>query len=226
MASVCCYVTITFLQTRVVGKTNGTTTDFSYDYNYNGLDWVTSETSVQPSLVTSVLTPTYDLAGRRTALKATFNSALDFHNTYGYDAMNRLTSIKQQSQAGGNAVAEKYVKFAFRADSQFDTITRYANVAGTQTVATTTFGYDTASGANTASRLASIKHTAGCRGRLAIEVATAIPARFHQRHWLIGPPFALRLLLLRYTRRMNHRCGDSSTRQIEREKIVFGEGKA
>jgi RHS repeat-associated protein len=48
------------------------------------------------------------------------------------------------------------VDFAYNAASQFDTITRYADLAGTDLVATTTFGYETGIG-----RLESIAHAKG-----------------------------------------------------------------
>jgi hypothetical protein len=46
---------------------------------------------------------------------------------YGYDAVGRLTRLVQAGVAGGQAVAEKRVEFAYNAASQFAQLTRYAD---------------------------------------------------------------------------------------------------
>lgn len=55
----------------------------------------------------------------------------DLENDYSYDKLNRLTRVDQIGQSGGNAVANKRVDFAYKADGQLDTIKRYANLART-----------------------------------------------------------------------------------------------
>ena len=54
----------------------------------------------------------YDALGRRTQLAAVIDGDDDFVTDYVYDNLGRIDSIKQQGQAGGNSVAEKYVDFA------------------------------------------------------------------------------------------------------------------
>jgi YD repeat-containing protein len=55
--------------------------------------------------------------------------------------------------AGGQAVAEKRVDFAYNAASQFTQLTRYADVSGSQFVTSTFYGYDAMG------RLLSLLHT-------------------------------------------------------------------
>src|SRR5207302_10796553 len=59
-----------------------------------------------------------------------------------FDALNRETQVTQQNQTGGNAVASKRVDFTYNGDSQFATISRYADLTGTNLVATSTYGYN------------------------------------------------------------------------------------
>jgi hypothetical protein len=47
-----------------------------------------------------------------------------------------------KSRPGGNTVAAKLVNFTYNADGQYTTISRYANLAATQLVATSTYGYN------------------------------------------------------------------------------------
>ena len=47
-----------------------------------------------------------------------------------------------QQSNGGNSVAAKRVDFAYNNVGQYSSISRYANTAGTQLVATSTYGYD------------------------------------------------------------------------------------
>jgi hypothetical protein len=89
-----------------------------------------------------VLNIGYDDAGRETSLSATVAGTLDFLNNSTYDANSQLTQVTQQGQSGGNTVAAKLVNFAFDHDGRLTTLTRYANLAATQLVATSTYGYD------------------------------------------------------------------------------------
>jgi RHS repeat-associated protein len=117
------------------------TSDYSYTYDFLGrvTQW-TADLASLPSPVT--LGQTFDTASRRTSLFATLGATADFKNEFAYDNLNRLTGITQQGQSGGNAVAEKRINFAYLADGRTSEISRFANVAGTQNVANTTFGYD------------------------------------------------------------------------------------
>jgi RHS repeat-associated protein len=75
-------------------------------------------------------------------LAASVNSTADFQNKYAYDALSRMTQVTQQSQAGGNSVASKRVDFAYNGVGQYTSVTRSADLAGTQLVASSTYGYD------------------------------------------------------------------------------------
>jgi YD repeat-containing protein len=97
----------------------------------------------------------FDAAGNRTDLKALVNGTADFWNEYLYDNLHRTTSIEQHGAAGGSTVAEKRIDFAYDAASQWDTITRYANLLGTQLVAESTYAFDDAG------RLVSLAHAKG-----------------------------------------------------------------
>lgn len=117
-----------------------------YGFEYDGLGRVTSETQSLGALAFDIeYESQYDAASNRTELLALVDGAADFKNSYLYDDLNRLTNLQQESGASGpgaNVVAEKRVDFAFNAASQFDTITRYADLGGFEFVANTFFGYD------------------------------------------------------------------------------------
>ena len=114
-----------------------------YTYSYDMLGRVTSvDNSGTPDVPDVVLTSTYDDLGRRTQLAATVNGAVDFVNDYQFDALSRMTQVEQHGETGGAAVAEKRVDFTYNDLGQFDTISRYADLAGTQLVATSTYTYD------------------------------------------------------------------------------------
>ena len=57
---------------------------------------------------------------------------------YTYDALHRLTELRQS----GTNVADKRVDFDYYDDSQFDTITRYSDLTGTNQVVASTYLYD------------------------------------------------------------------------------------
>ncbi len=79
----------------------------------------------------------------RTGLTATIDGTADFQNTYTYDSADRMESITQTSQSGGDAVASKAVTFTYDADSRLQTLTRSVPLLGTSsasTVATSTYG--------------------------------------------------------------------------------------
>ena len=102
-----------------------------------------------------VLAVGYDHVGNETSLSATVAGTADFLNNYTYDSDGELTQATQQGQTGGNAVAPKLVNFAYNADGLYTTISRYANLAATQLVATSTYGY------NADGEIASLSHDKG-----------------------------------------------------------------
>ncbi len=107
-----------------------------------------------------VLNMGYDANGNRTSLDAVVGGNNDFQNTYSFDALDRNTEIVQQaSTASGvgvddNAVAKKEVDISYRANGQFDTISRNVFSGSTkELVAKGTYGYDDAE------RLTSLDYT-------------------------------------------------------------------
>jgi hypothetical protein len=93
-------------------------------------------------------------------LSATIDTTADFVNQYTYDALHRMTRIEQSGQSGqsgGNAVAEKRIDLSYDAASQWQTITRYADLAATKLVATSDYAFDAAG------RLTALTHAQGAR---------------------------------------------------------------
>jgi YD repeat-containing protein len=130
--------------------------DADYSYDYDSLGNATSITAEIDGLTpTIVFAQAFDAAGNRSSLSATIGDDDDFFNEYFYDNLNRMTRVEQSGQEGGNAVAEKRINFAYDVSGQWASITRYANLAGTQLVAETSYTYDEAS------RLTALSHTKG-----------------------------------------------------------------
>ena len=120
--------------------------DADYTYVYDNLGRTTAIVVTITGLTPSVgLEQTFDAAGHRTEAAFAFGVTDDMVNTYTFDNLGRMTRIEQSSQQGGNAVASKRVDFAYDAASQWQTITRYNNLAGTQLVARGTYTFDAAS---------------------------------------------------------------------------------
>ncbi|MCL4207913.1 MAG: hypothetical protein KJ000_35960, partial [Pirellulaceae bacterium] len=128
----------------------------SYDYQYDALGRRTSVTHDIAGLgFPVVLASAYDAAGNRTSLSATIDTTADFVNQYTYDALHRMTRIEQAGVTGGNAVAEKRIDLSYDAASQYQTITRYADLAATKLVATSDYAFDAAG------RLTGLSHAQG-----------------------------------------------------------------
>ncbi len=85
---------------------------------------------------------TYDAAGRVTTvtrpdpdgsvspeMQFRYDSATNLMTSYTYNALHRMTPIEQSGQSGGDAVAEKRIDLSYDAASQWQTITRYADLA-------------------------------------------------------------------------------------------------
>ncbi|WP_158265153.1 RHS repeat-associated core domain-containing protein [Blastopirellula marina] len=136
----------------------------TYTFTYDNLGRNTSTEHDLAALgFDVVIDEAYDALGRRVSLTAEIDGTDDLENTYAYDYLNRMTQVTQAGQSGGNAVAEKRVDFTYDAEDkyQFTSITRYADLAGTETVATSTYGYDYAD------QLTSITHVDGGSSTLA-----------------------------------------------------------
>jgi YD repeat-containing protein len=118
----------------------------SFAYAFDALGQVTSvdnQGTIGPHVI---LQNTFDVVGNRTSLAATIDGVADFQNSYGYDQLRRLTQVLQShSDPGGVGilpVAEKRFDFNYDAAGQFNVINRYADLAGTQLVASSTFIYN------------------------------------------------------------------------------------
>ncbi|MEW4454562.1 RHS repeat-associated core domain-containing protein [Bremerella sp. JC817] len=136
----------------------------TYTFTYDNLGRNTSTKHDLAALGFDVMIDeAYDALGRRTSLAAEIDGTDDLINNYAYDYYNRMTQVTQSAQVGGNAVAEKRVDFAYDAEDEglFTSIARYADLAGMDLVATTTYGYDNAD------QITSITHTDGSSSTLA-----------------------------------------------------------
>ena len=117
----------------------------TYTYTYDALGRVDSVTQVLASLsATIVLTYQYDDVGNVSQVAATINDMADYVIDYTYDDLGRVTSIRQHGVTDGNTVAEKFVKLTYDVLGQYATITTYADLLGTQLVATATYTFDDA----------------------------------------------------------------------------------
>ena len=127
--------------------------DSAYAFTYDNLGRVTEvDNGTTPDMPHVVLTMAWDAGNRRTSLAAEVDTDDDFLNAYTYDNLGRMTRVTQDGQSGGNSVEEKRVDLEYNALGQYASITRYADVAGTLLVATTTYTFDDAY------RLTSLEH--------------------------------------------------------------------
>ncbi len=122
--------------------TEATDVAATYGFTYDALSRVISETQsfagFSPLLSYD---REFNSAGSVTEIAATIGSTADFLNTLTYDNLQRVTRI-EQDENGGNAVAEKRADLAYDASGALGTITRYADLAGSELVVTTSYGYD------------------------------------------------------------------------------------
>ena len=132
-----------------------TTASDTLQFVYDNRDQLQLERSVNPLVGTStVLDRDYDLNGLPTALAANLGGTIvgssisggiqDFVNQYVHDAVGRLTSVTQTSQAGGNSVAAKLATFQYDAASQLTDLRRYSATTASPTYLEvhSRFGYD------------------------------------------------------------------------------------
>jgi hypothetical protein len=87
----------------------------------------------------------YDAVGDRTQVSCTLGTTADYVADTTYDALGRVTSLRQHGVTGGDAVAEKRVDYTYDAVGDYATITTYADLAGTELVSTATYTFDAAS---------------------------------------------------------------------------------
>jgi RHS repeat-associated protein len=117
----------------------------SYAYNYDALDRVTAVSQTIAGLApTIVFAQQFDALGNRIQLASTIAGTPDFVTDYTYNGVNEITSVTQHGMTGGNAVAAKRIDVNYTTEGRLSTITRYADLAGTQQVATSTYTFDDA----------------------------------------------------------------------------------
>ena len=115
---------------------------FSYD-NRDRLK--TADNAGTPNVPNVVLTYSYDDSGNVTSLTDDSGGT----NTYQYDNLNRMIQLTQS----GSGVTDKRVDLTYDPLNRFETITRFSDLAGTQTVVSSAYMYDSLD------RLTSLTHS-------------------------------------------------------------------
>ena len=119
----------------------------------------------------TVLAYQYTAASLPSSVAATVAGVADFLNTYTYDALGRLATLRQQA-GGAQAVAPKRVVFTWNDAHQLTGITRYNHLTSpTSHVASSDYAYD--SGPVPSGRLESITHRQGASGPVVARHALA-----------------------------------------------------
>jgi len=114
---------------------------YGYDYDALGRSTYESQSFANFSALLEY-ERAFDGAHQLTSLQAIIAGTADFKNLYTYDDLNRLDRVTQQGIGGGNAVAAKRADFAYNNAGQFTKISRYADLAGTEHVASSHYSYD------------------------------------------------------------------------------------
>jgi RHS repeat-associated protein len=114
-----------------------------YGYTYDGLGRLETESQsfgdFSPLLEYE---RTYNAAGSVLSVQAIIGGTADFENAFTYDNLHRITRLEQAEYGSGNTVAEKRFDFAYDAASAFTRLDRYADLAGSEYVASTHYAYD------------------------------------------------------------------------------------
>ncbi|NJN12816.1 MAG: RHS repeat-associated core domain-containing protein, partial [Richelia sp. RM1_1_1] len=126
--------------------------DSSYSYTYDSAGQLTQvDNAGTPGVNNVVLDYTYDGVGNLKTVTDTIDGTQSGIEAFTYDDLNRVTRITQS----GNGVTDKRVDMTYDAASQLKGVNRYADLAGTQLVADSSYDYDVAS------RLKELKHFKG-----------------------------------------------------------------
>jgi RHS repeat-associated protein len=126
--------------------------DSSYAYTYDLDGRVTSVDNAGTAGVPNVLLGYgYDAVDNLLSVTDTIGGQQRGTEAFTYDALNRVTQVRQS----GDGVAEKRVDLVYDAASQMTGVSRYADLAGTQLVASSEYGFDLAG------RLTSLMHGRG-----------------------------------------------------------------
>jgi len=115
--------------------------DSSYNYTYDAAGRITQRNNAgTPQVPTVALNYTYDAVNNQLSVKDSINGQLKGTETFTYNALNLVTKITQS----GIGVIDKRVDMSYDAANQLTGVTRYANLPGTQLVASSTYTYDNA----------------------------------------------------------------------------------
>ena len=139
-----------------IADSGGVTTTIAYDFD--GRVHTVDQTLPADAGKHFVQTYGYDANGRTTSLVGVLEGVTTVNLAYAYDDAGRLTSI---TDIAGN----KRVEFAYNGLGQYLTLTRYADAAGTELVAATTYDYDDAN------RLTSLVHALSDSGQTTLAYA-------------------------------------------------------
>jgi RHS repeat-associated protein len=113
--------------------------DSKYTYTYDLVDRITSADNLGTAGVPNVLLNySYDAAGNLLSVTDAINGSQAGTNAYTYDILNRVTRITQS----GTGVTGKRVDVSYDAASQMTGLNRYGDLAGTVSVANTSYTYD------------------------------------------------------------------------------------
>ena len=108
--------------------------DYDYSYDYDHLNRLTYQSHDITGLADMVeFEFEYDRRDNLIRVDTEIDSTADYSNILTYDAMDRLTSVKQFDTTG-NVVADKLVEFVYDKASQLDFVVRYAGLTTTSTV--------------------------------------------------------------------------------------------
>jgi YD repeat-containing protein len=108
-------------------------------YTYTNRNQVaTVDNGGTPNAPHVILTYTYDPAGNVKTMADSINGQADMTNTYTPDALNRVAEITQS----GPGIHDKRVDITYNEVGEVATIGRFADLAGTQEVASSTYTYD------------------------------------------------------------------------------------
>jgi RHS repeat-associated protein len=134
---------------QLTGATDSTST---YQLTYDANNRVTSVSNAgTPGTPTVVMTDSYDADGNVVSRANTINGNLAGTTAYSYDFMNRMTRITET----GPGVGDKRIDLGYNPDGELTSVARYADLAGTNQVAMSQYGYDASS------RLTQLTHVHG-----------------------------------------------------------------
>jgi RHS repeat-associated protein len=115
--------------------------DSTLSYGYDADGRMTSVSNLgTPGIPTVAFGYTYDVVGNLTRRSDTVDAQAAGQIDYQYDARNQPTRIGQT----GSGVADKRVDFRYTAAGLMNAVDRYADLAGSQLVATSTYTFDEA----------------------------------------------------------------------------------